>query len=56
SCDFCKKKKAKCSGDQPTCRKCRISNHTCVYSPYEKRISILLSRYNEMTETINKLQ
>ncbi|KAJ2304729.1 hypothetical protein IWW55_001782 [Coemansia sp. RSA 2706] len=33
SCESCRRKKRKCSGDRPTCSRCAAQNDTCQYRP-----------------------
>ncbi|VEU23386.1 DEKNAAC104541 [Brettanomyces naardenensis] len=56
ACVYCIKKKVKCSGERPDCRRCREIGRKCVYAPYQKRISILRSKHEAMKETIADLK
>lgn len=56
ACEACKKKKSKCSGTTPKCLKCEKNNRECVYIPYEKRVSILLSKYKELRDQLESQQ
>ncbi|KUJ11035.1 C6 transcription factor [Mollisia scopiformis] len=31
SCDQCRKRKVRCGGEQPSCRRCTVRNDTCMY-------------------------
>ncbi|KAJ1956955.1 hypothetical protein EC988_001077, partial [Linderina pennispora] len=33
SCENCRRKKRKCSGNKPTCTRCKAQGETCVYRP-----------------------
>ncbi|KAF4780322.1 hypothetical protein HER10_EVM0011021 [Colletotrichum scovillei] len=35
SCEACRVKKIKCTGERPICSKCRISDRECYYSPHK---------------------
>ncbi|KAH9963605.1 hypothetical protein BC827DRAFT_1266377 [Russula dissimulans] len=37
ACEKCRARKAKCSGEQPTCQRCHARNLTCFYAP-ERRM------------------
>ncbi|KAH9848966.1 hypothetical protein C2E23DRAFT_897198 [Lenzites betulinus] len=36
ACDKCRHRKAKCSGDRPTCGRCAARGYTCEYAPEER--------------------
>lgn len=54
ACANCKRRKVKCSGTRPCCENCKTLGVKCVYVPYEKRVSILLSHYEQMKEEISR--
>ncbi|KAM5376806.1 hypothetical protein ACJZ2D_005429 [Fusarium nematophilum] len=36
ACIYCRRRKIKCSGDRPTCVRCRNRNRICIYEPYSE--------------------
>ncbi|QPG76221.1 hypothetical protein FOA43_003607 [Brettanomyces nanus] len=56
ACANCIKRKVKCSSERPSCKNCLSSGRKCFYTPYEKKISVLLSKYQGMEATISKLK
>lgn len=42
ACDFCKRRKLKCSAELPSCLVCRRAGHECVYSQKKQRSKVKL--------------
>lgn len=51
ACEFCKRRKLKCSADLPQCATCRRANRECVYSQKKQR-----SRMKQLEEKVSELE
>lgn len=56
SCDFCRRRKLKCSRDQPRCSQCIKLNKECNYTPRQKRLNITKIHVNQLEERILLLE
>ncbi|CZR54053.1 related to pathway-specific regulatory protein nit-4 [Phialocephala subalpina] len=58
SCDTCRKRKVRCDGQQPVCRRCAIRNDTCLYklSPTLSYTERLESRVKELEHQLSQFQ
>jgi len=37
ACEYCRKKRRKCSGERPKCLTCQQNNYICYYNPCPKK-------------------
>lgn len=51
ACEFCKRRKLKCTAEMPQCAACRRSNRECVYSQKKQR-----SRMKLLEDKVNELE
>lgn len=55
-CDFCKKRKLKCSRETPTCDKCVKYKRICVYSSKYRKVSLTKANFMYLKRKSNALE
>ena len=58
SCDPCRKRKVKCGGEQPSCRRCITRNETCLYKlpPTLSYTQTLENKVKELERLVSELR
>jgi hypothetical protein len=56
ACEFCKRRKLKCTAEQPQCRACARSGRECVYSQKQQRsrVRVLEDKLLELEQRLDK--
>lgn len=56
ACDFCRKRKFKCTREKPRCFKCIQYTKSCSYSPRKRRCTLNKSHYQQLQNRIRILE
>lgn len=56
SCDFCRKRKLKCSREEPRCGRCIQFDKECIYSPRPQRVPITKVHVQRLERKIKTLE